>query len=63
MTDIVGASILRQLGRQCSVPMQDFIVKNDSPCGSTIGPMMAAKCGMKTVDVGTPLLSMHSCRE
>eukprot|EP00997_Jenningsia_sp_PLL12_P000424 NODE_10631_length_329_cov_18.371429_g9719_i0.p1 GENE.NODE_10631_length_329_cov_18.371429_g9719_i0~~NODE_10631_length_329_cov_18.371429_g9719_i0.p1 ORF type:complete len:53 (-),score=16.56 NODE_10631_length_329_cov_18.371429_g9719_i0:145-303(-) len=42
---------------------EDFIVKNDSPCGSTIGPMMAAKAGMKTIDIGPPLLSMHSIRE
>jgi aspartyl aminopeptidase len=39
------------------------MVKNDSPCGSTIGPMMAAKCGVKTVDIGAPILSMHSVRE
>jgi len=36
------------------VPIQDFIVKNDSPCGSTIGAMMAAKAGIKTVDIGAP---------
>lgn len=63
MTDCVGASILRQLAKRRNVPTQDFIVKNDSPCGSTIGPMMAAKCGMKTIDIGPPLLSMHSVRE
>jgi aspartyl aminopeptidase len=45
------------------VPVQDFIVKNDSPCGSTIGPMTAAKAGIKTVDIGGPMLGMHSIRE
>ncbi len=63
MTDAVGSSILRQVAKLGGVPMQDFIVKNDSLCGSTIGPMMAAKCGMKTVDIGAPQLSMHSIRE
>lgn len=43
--------------------MQDFIVKNDSACGSTIGPMMAAKAGIKTADIGAPMLGMHSIRE
>jgi aspartyl aminopeptidase len=43
--------------------MQDFVVKNDSLCGSTIGPMMAAKAGIKTVDIGAPMLGMHSIRE
>lgn len=63
MTDTVGASILRALAAMSEVPIQDFIVKNDSPCGSTIGPMMAAKAGIKTVDIGAPQLAMHSIRE
>jgi aspartyl aminopeptidase len=63
MTDSVGTSIIRELARKSGVPIQDFIVKNDSPCGSTIGPMMASKSGMKTIDIGPPLLSMHSIRE
>ena len=63
MTDTVGATLIRQLAGMSQVPIQDFIVKNDSPCGSTIGPMVAAKAGLKTVDVGAPMLGMHSIRE
>jgi aspartyl aminopeptidase len=62
-TDIVSGSILRAVAEKADVPIQDFIVKNDSPCGSTIGPMMAAKAGIKTVDIGAPQLAMHSIRE
>ena len=62
-TDVVSASLIRIIAENNQVPIQDFIVKNDSPCGSTIGPMVSAKTGIKTVDIGAPQLSMHSVRE
>ena len=62
-TDFVGASIVRSLAARNSIALQEFIVKNDSPCGSTIGPMLAANTGIRVVDVGAPQLAMHSCRE
>lgn len=49
--------------RAVDVAPQYFSSRNDSPCGSTIGPISAARLGMRTVDVGNPMLSMHSCRE
>lgn len=62
-TDVVSASLVRIIAERNEVPIQDFIVRNDSPCGSTIGPMISAKTGIKTVDIGAPQLSMHSVRE
>ena len=66
MTDVIGATIIRAVASKANpspVPIQDFMVKNDCVCGSTIGPMMAAKAGIKTADIGGPMLGMHSIRE
>jgi aspartyl aminopeptidase len=54
--------LLRRIAQSASVPLQEFVVRNDVPCGSTIGPMMS-KTGIRTVDIGNPQLSMHSIRE
>lgn len=62
-TNSISASVLRESSRLAGVDVQDFMVKNDCPCGSTIGPIMSAKLGLTTVDVGMPQLSMHSIRE
>jgi aspartyl aminopeptidase len=45
------------------VTPQHFVTRSDLACGSTIGPISAARVGIRTVDVGNPMLSMHSCRE
>ncbi len=49
--------------READVTTQRFVVRSDLGCGSTIGPITAAELGIRTVDVGNPMLSMHSCRE
>ena len=50
-------------GRRVEVPVQHYAHRTDLPCGSTIGPITATLLGIRTVDVGNPMLSMHSARE
>ncbi|KAL8812488.1 MAG: hypothetical protein Q9200_000983 [Gallowayella weberi] len=62
-TNSPGIVLLQEVARRGEVPLQLFVVRNDSSCGSTIGPMLAAALGARTVDLGNPQLSMHSIRE
>lgn len=62
-TDGESAARFVQLCRDVDVPVQNFVVRSDLPCGSTIGPITAGQLGLRTVDIGNPMLSMHSIRE
>ena len=62
-TNSVTASQFRQFCADVDVPVQTFVSRSDLGCGSTIGPITAARLGVKTLDVGIPQLAMHSCRE
>jgi len=57
------AALVTALCRRLGLTPQHFVTRSDLPCGSTIGPISAARAGIAAVDVGSPMLSMHSCRE
>jgi aspartyl aminopeptidase len=62
-SDAVTLGHFTALCRASGVEPQHFVARSDLGCGSTIGPISAARAGIRTVDVGNPMLSMHSCRE
>lgn len=62
-TNSPGIVMTQEVAQKAGVPLQLFVVRNDSSCGSTIGPMLSAALGARTVDMGNAQLSMHSIRE
>lgn len=62
-TDAKTAARFIQLCEQAGVPYQQYAHRTDLGCGSTIGPIIASKLGIPSVDVGAPMWAMHSIRE
>ena len=62
-TDGPGTAVFDEACQEADFAPQRFVSRNDMPCGSTIGPISAARMAVRTIDVGNPMLGMHSCRE
>lgn len=63
-TNVMTGFLVREIARRSGLPpIQEFIVRNDCGCGSTIGPVISANTGIRAIDLGCPQLSMHSIRE
>ncbi|WP_042405717.1 M18 family aminopeptidase [Streptacidiphilus carbonis] len=62
-TNGVGRAVFAAACERAGVPWQSFVSNNSMPCGTTIGPITAARLGIATVDCGIAALSMHSARE
>lgn len=62
-TNSENSAVFRQICDQNNIPVQEFVVRTDMGCGSTIGPITAANLGISTIDIGCPQWAMHSIRE
>ena len=62
-TEGVSSTWFETLCQKAGASVQKFVARTDMGCGSTIGPITASNLGIRTVDVGNPMLSMHSIRE
>ena len=62
-SDAESVAVFLQACADDGIPTQRFVGRTDLPCGSTIGPVTAARLGISTVDVGIAQLAMHSSRE
>lgn len=62
-SDTEAIAIVQQLCEKRQIPYQKFVNRSDSTGGSTLGSILSSWLPMKTVDLGIPLLAMHSARE
>ncbi|MDF2882104.1 MAG: family aminopeptidase [Clostridiaceae bacterium] len=62
-SDSVSSAIYEEICKNAQVPVQRFVNRSDERGGSTIGPINSAHVNIKSVDMGTALLAMHSIRE
>ncbi len=62
-SDAVSSACFSQICLKAGVATQKFVNRSDMRGGSTIGPISATQVGINSVDVGVPMLAMHSIRE
>ncbi|TJX53691.1 M18 family aminopeptidase, partial [Soehngenia saccharolytica] len=62
-TDCGAVAVIQQICEKDQIPYQKFVNRSDLAGGGTLGSIASALLPVKTVDIGIPLLAMHSARE
>lgn len=62
-TDCEAVAIVQQICEQEKIPYQKFVNRSDLPGGSTLGAIASSILPIPAVDIGVPVLAMHSARE
>ncbi|WP_286904942.1 M18 family aminopeptidase [Clostridium sp. UBA1652] len=62
-TDAESSAVYEMICKKAGVPYQKFANRSDSRGGSTIGPINSTHLNIRSVDMGNPVLGMHSIRE
>jgi len=62
-TDSDSYVVFADICKKANVPHQIFVNRSDERGGSTIGPVSVSHVAVRSLDIGAPMLSMHSCRE
>ena len=62
-TDSEAVAIVQQICESRGISYQKFVNRSDIAGGSTLGSIASSVLPIRTVDIGVPLLAMHSGRE
>lgn len=62
-TDAMSAAVFQQICERAGVPCQRFVNSSDIAGGSTLGNILTSSIAINGVDMGNPVLAMHSVRE
>lgn len=62
-TDSDSDTVYEMICEKAGVPVQKFVNRSDARGGSTIGPISSSHLDIRSIDIGNPMLAMHSVRE
>ena len=62
-TDALSSAVFKEIARRAEIPVQDFFMRSDLPCGGTLGAISSAQLSVRSADIGIAQLAMHSAAE